>query len=206
MPSSSGRAINASFAEISDDTRIEPLVDRLYPRTFTYHRGDGHPDETHPLFGDLVDAVRHAIDTEADARSSGDGSPLGSFDGRNYFPGTHARRHASTKSVAGSLSSIQSRKSLRLPSLISRRTESPATIKARAADERGRLSPHSTSGTTSGSRLLPDARFVRKLGEACGDGPPRRRRHAQPGIARTPAVGVSPALSPQEIPPPFPPP
>ena len=99
-----------------------------------------------------MDAVRHAIDTEADARSSGDGSPLGSFDGRNYFPGTHARRHASTKSVAGSLSSIQSRKSLRLPSLISRRTESPATIKARAADERGRLSPHSTSGTTSGSR------------------------------------------------------
>ena len=130
-------------------------------RTFTYHRGDGHPDETHPLFGDLVDAVRHAIDTEADARSSGDGSPLGSFDGRNYFPGTHARRHASTKSVAGSLSSIQSRKSLRLPSLISRRgsskrrltSESPATIKARAADERGRLSPHSTSGTTSGSRM-----------------------------------------------------
>ena len=63
MPSSSGRAINASFAVISDDTRIEPLVDRLYPRTFTYHRGDGHPDEEHPLFGDLVDAVRHAIDT-----------------------------------------------------------------------------------------------------------------------------------------------
>ena len=132
---------------------IEPLVDRLYPRTFTYHRGDGHPDEEHPLFGDLVDAARHAVDTEADARSSGDGSPLGSFDGRNYFPGTHARRHASTKSVAGSLSSIQSRKSLRLPSLISRRTESPATIKARAADERGRLSPHSISGTTSGSRV-----------------------------------------------------
>ena len=98
---------------------------------------------------------RHAIDTEADARSSGDGSPLGSFDGRNYFPGTHARRHASTKSVAGSLSSIQSRKSLRLPSLISRRTESPATIKARAADERGRLSPHSTSGS--------DSRTSRKL-------------------------------------------
>ena len=48
----------------------EPLVDRLYPRTFTYHRGDGHPDEEHPLFGDLVDAVRHAVDTEADARSS----------------------------------------------------------------------------------------------------------------------------------------
>ena len=142
---------------------IEPLVDRLYPRTFTYHRGDGHPDEEHPLFGDLVDAVRHAIDTEADARSSGDGSPLGSFDGRNYFPGTHARRHASTKSVAGSLSSIQSRKSLRLPSLISRRgsskrrltSDSPATIKARAADERGRLSPHSTSGS--------DSRTSRKL-------------------------------------------
>ena len=121
MPSSSGRAISASFAEISEDTRIRP----------------------------------YAIDTEADARSSGDGSPLGSFDGRNYFPGTHARRHASTKSVAGSLSSIQSRKSLRLPSLISRRTESPATIKARAADERGRLSPHSTSGS--------DSRTSRKL-------------------------------------------
>ena len=101
---------------------------------------------------------RHAIDTEADARSSGDGSPLGSFDGRNYFPGTHARRHASTKSVAGSLSSIQSRKSLRLPSLISRRTESPATIKARAADERGRLTPRS-SDTNSGT----DSRTSRKL-------------------------------------------
>ena len=67
----------------------------------------------------------------------------------------HRLRHASTKSVAGSLSSIQSRKSLRLPSLISRRTESPATIKARAADERGRLSPHSTSGS--------DSRTSRKL-------------------------------------------
>ena len=53
------------------------------------------------------------------------------------------------------VSSIQSRKSLRLPSLISRRTESPATIKARAADERGRLSPHSTSGS--------DSRTSRKL-------------------------------------------
>ena len=108
----------------------------------------------------LFDAVRHAIDTEADARSSGDGSPLGSFDGRNYFPGTHARRHASTKSVAGSLSSIQSRKSLRLPSLISRRTESPATIKARACDERGRLTSRSTSGTNSGTG---DSRTSRKL-------------------------------------------
>ena len=109
-----------------------------------------------------MDAVRHAIDTEADARSSGDGSPLGSFDGRNYFPGTHARRHSTrTRQTAGSLSSVQSRTSLRLPSLISRRgsskrrlrPDSPATIKARAADERGRLSPHSTSGTTSGSRV-----------------------------------------------------
>ena len=53
------------------------------------------------------------------------------------------------------VSSIQSRKSLRLPSLISRRTESPATIKARACDERGRLSPHSTSGS--------DSRTSRKL-------------------------------------------
>ena len=50
---------------------------------------------------------------------------------------------------------------MRLPSLISRRgsskrrlrPDSPATIKARAADERGRLSPHSISGTTSGSRV-----------------------------------------------------
>ena len=129
--------------------------------SFTYHRGDGHPDEEHPLFGDLVDAVRHAIDTEADARASGDGSPLGSFDGRNYFPGTHARRHARTRHGVGSLSSFPSRTSLRLPSLLSRRgsskrrltSDSPATIKARAADERGRLSPHSTSGTTSGSRV-----------------------------------------------------
>ena len=142
---------------------VEPLVDRLYPRTFTYRRGDGHPDEEHPLFGDLVDAVRHAIDTEADARSSGDGSPLGSFDGRNYFPGTHARRHEMR-----SLSSVQSRTSLRLPSLISRRgsskrrltSESPATIKARACDERGRLTSHSTSGTNSGTG---DSRVSRKL-------------------------------------------
>ena len=106
----------------------------------------------------------YAVDTEADARSSGDGSPLGSFDGRNYFPGTHARRHSTrTRQTAGSLSSVQSRTSLRLPSLISRRgsskrrltSDSPATIKARAADERGRLSPHSTSGS--------DSRTSRKL-------------------------------------------
>ena len=110
-----------------------------------------------------------AVDTEADARSSGDGSPLGSFDGRNYFPGTHARRHSTrTRQTAGSLSSVQSRTSLRLPSLISRRgsskrrltSDSPATIKARAADERGRLSPHSTSGTNSGTG---DSRVSRKL-------------------------------------------
>ena len=141
---------------------VEPLVDRLYPRTFTYRR-DGHPDEEHPLFGDLVDAVRHAIDTEADARSSGDGSPLGSFDGRNYFPGTHARRHARTRHGAGSLSSVQSRTSLRLPSLLSRRgsskrrltSESPATIKA--------MSEKSTSGTNSGTGGLSDSRASRKL-------------------------------------------
>ena len=61
----------------------------------------------------------------------------------------------------GSLSSFPSRTSLRLPSLLSRRgsskrrltSESPATIKARACDERGRLTSHSTSGTTSGSRV-----------------------------------------------------
>ena len=61
----------------------------------------------------------------------------------------------------GSLSSVQSRTSLRLPSLLSRRgsskrrltSESPATIKARACDERGRLASHSTSGTNSGSRV-----------------------------------------------------
>ena len=51
-------------------------------------------------------------------------------------------------------------KSLRLPSLISRRTESPATIKARACDERGRLASHSTSGTNSGTG---DSRVSRKL-------------------------------------------
>ena len=66
MPSSSGRSINASFAEISDDTRI------------------------------II-----------------------------------SRRGSSKRRL---------------------RPDSPATIKARAADERGRLSPHSTSGTTSGSR------------------------------------------------------
>ena len=32
-------------------------------------------------------------------------------------------------------------------------SESPATIKARACDERGRLASHSTSGTNSGSRV-----------------------------------------------------
>ena len=58
------------------------------------------------------------------------------------------------------VSSIQSRKSLRLPSLISRRTESPATIKARACDERGRLTSRSTSGTNSGTG---DSRTSRKL-------------------------------------------
>ena len=56
---------------------------------------------------------------------------------------------------------------LRLPAL-SRRgsskrrltSESPATIKARACDERGRLASHSTSGTNSGTG---DSRVSRKL-------------------------------------------
>ena len=57
---------------------------------------------------------------------------------------------------------------MRLPSLISRRgsskrrltSESPATVKARACDERGRLASHSTSGTNSGTG---DSRVSRKL-------------------------------------------
>mmetsp|Transcript_13875 Transcript_13875/g.37979 ORF Transcript_13875/g.37979 Transcript_13875/m.37979 type:complete len:159 (+) Transcript_13875:235-711(+) len=39
-------------------------------------------------------------------------------------------------------------------------SESPATIKARACDERGRLTSHSTSGTNSGTG---DSRVSRKL-------------------------------------------
>ncbi len=137
---------------------VEPLVDRLYPRTFTYRR-DGHADEEHPLFGDLVDAVRHAIDTEADARSSGDGSPLGSFDGRNYFPGTHARRHEMR-----SLSSVQSRTSLRLPSLISRRGSSKRRLTSESpATTQKAMSENSTSGTNSGTGGLSDSRASRKL-------------------------------------------
>ena len=73
-----------------------------------------------------------------------------------------------TRHGAGSLSSFPSRTSLRLPSLLSRRgsskrrltSESPATIKARACDERGRLTSHSTSGTNSGTG---DSRVSRKL-------------------------------------------
>jgi hypothetical protein len=48
---------------------VEPLVDRLYPRTFTYRR-DGHADEEHPLFGDLVPiAALAASPTRARAAS-----------------------------------------------------------------------------------------------------------------------------------------
>ena len=70
-------------------------------------------------------------------------------------------RFLTTRASGTGIGSLrQSRKSLRLPSLISRRTESPATIKARAADERGRLTSRSTSGTNSGTG---DSRTSRKL-------------------------------------------
>jgi hypothetical protein len=66
---------------------VEPLLERLYPRTFEWSRqaADGSTiTETAPLFGDLIDAVKWYAD-----REDGDaGEPP------DFAPGTNARRRA----------------------------------------------------------------------------------------------------------------
>ena len=66
---------------------VEPLLERLYPRTFEWSRqaADGSTiTEQAPLFGDLIDAVKWYAD-----RKEGDaGEPP------DFAPGTNARRRA----------------------------------------------------------------------------------------------------------------
>ena len=69
---------------------VEPLLERLYPRTFEWSRqaADGSTiTETAPLFGDLIDAVKWYAD-----RKEGDaGEPP------DFAPGTNARRRTALK-------------------------------------------------------------------------------------------------------------
>ena len=69
---------------------VEPLLERLYPRTFEWSRqaaGGSTITETAPLFGDLIDAVKWYADrTEGDA-----GEPP------DFAPGTNARRRTALK-------------------------------------------------------------------------------------------------------------
>ena len=66
---------------------VEPLLERLYPRTFEWSRqaADGATvTEQAPLFGDLIDAVKWYAD-----REEGDKEQPPDF-----APGTNARRRA----------------------------------------------------------------------------------------------------------------
>ena len=103
---------------------VEPLLERLYPRTFEWSRqaADGSTvTEQAPLFGDLIDAVKWYADREEGAA----GEPP------DFAPGTNARRRTalkkpparpsrllsamsfrSTRSLATSPSVTSSRKSL----------------------------------------------------------------------------------------------
>jgi len=69
---------------------VEPLLERLYPRTFEWSRqaADGSTvTEQAPLFGDLIDAVKWYAD-----REEGDaGEPP------DFAPGTNARRRTALK-------------------------------------------------------------------------------------------------------------
>ena len=69
---------------------VEPLLERLYPRTFEWSRqaADGSTvTEQAPLFGDLIDAVKWYADREV-----GDtGEPP------DFAPGTNARRRTLPK-------------------------------------------------------------------------------------------------------------
>ena len=69
---------------------VEPLLERLYPRTFEWSRqaADGATiTEQAPLFGDLIDAVKWYAD-----RKEGDaGEPP------DFAPGTNARRRTALK-------------------------------------------------------------------------------------------------------------
>ena len=69
---------------------VEPLLERLYPRTFEWSRqaADGATiTEQAPLFGDLIDAVKWYAD-----REEGDaGEPP------DFAPGTNARRRTALK-------------------------------------------------------------------------------------------------------------
>ena len=69
---------------------VEPLLERLYPRTFEWSRqaADGSTiTEQAPLFGDLIDAVKWYAD-----RKEGDAGELPDF-----APGTNARRRTALK-------------------------------------------------------------------------------------------------------------
>ena len=73
---------------------VEPLLERLYPRTFDWrHTGaDGEfVVETVPLFGDLIDAARYYVDRGLlDKRRGIDDDDAGVPD---FEPGTDGRRH-----------------------------------------------------------------------------------------------------------------
>ena len=69
---------------------VEPLLERLYPRTFEWSRqaADGSTvTEQAPLFGDLIDAVKWYADREEGAA----GEPP------DFAPGTNARRRTALK-------------------------------------------------------------------------------------------------------------
>lgn len=110
---------------------VEPLLERLYPRTFEWSRlaADGSIiTKTAPLFGGLIEAVKWYADHEGKAR----GEPP------DFAPGTNARRRAlkapPTKHAAPSgaakgllsLMSFRTTRSAEARSLVPSRTSSSA--------------------------------------------------------------------------------
>ena len=85
---------------------VEPLLERLYPRTFEWSRIDPNGATVSveaPLFGDLVDAVMHFADHPQDSAPDVD-----------FAPGTNARRrnpkaHTSKHGQRGLFSMLKTR-------------------------------------------------------------------------------------------------
>ena len=80
-----------------DYETIEPHLERLYPRTFEWRCRVVNEEgsvvesvETHPLYGDLIDAAKYALDlATADERD-----PIFTRPVPDFRPGTHARRRS----------------------------------------------------------------------------------------------------------------
>ena len=105
---------------------VEPLLERLYPRTFEWSRqaADGSTvTEQAPLFGDLIDAVKWYADREEGAA----GEPP------DFAPGTNARRRTALKKPPARPSRLLSAMSFRSTRSLAATATSPSVASRKSS-------------------------------------------------------------------------